>query len=1203
MNSLLQIDKKNRNIFRLNSRFQPIDNFKENELYKNVYKQVFYNIGKEKKQIKEEIISNGFCVLDREIEGYFISLNFFIAPSIDEYILKILVNTKPLKNIEKEGLISLDENGIIIKIQDKSEIPGKTAKEFIGKNFTEFGDQFLNNRQSFIDLISSINEAEKEEFIWWIKNSDGTLNPTELGIVKLEGKLFIWKNQEKERLNYLKNIMLHEERLNLALDATNTVLWDWDIINEKVFWSENSKTFFNTEAFNEDVSFSKLLAFIHPDCVDEVKTAINDSLFNKKELEVEFYTRRNEGSIVWMELKGKVHTNIQKEPIRMIGSIRDVTIKKKTQIKLSESRENYRLLVEHIPVGILIRTPNRIEFINSTALDVFEIKKASEVVDKDLTSLLKDKELVLFNSHFESIIKGIDSQKNEFILGNETEGYNTYHLESKMIIYNGKEAVNHFIYDITKEKSFYNERARAEIAEELNAFLKSEIKEHKKTQRKLLEAESFSRNIIDSSIDFIIAFDKKGNIQEFNQAAQELFGYSFKEVLKKKDVDFIKAKNSFKKLKKELKENKTFQNELTFIKANGDKFLGVFSASVIWDDEMKNSGYMMVGKDVTQLRKSERRIKESEKKYRDLFENSTDLIQSINKDGEILYVNKAWTQTLGYSESEIKTLNIKDIISHHSNYFNVSTYIESLFHESDNPLKVIVYKAKNGEEFILEGNSSINFEKGKAISSRSIFRNITDVRKAQEKIQNQAAKLNSIFNSSSHIFWTIDKRLCLTSFNKNFAEAIYKNYGTYPELNTDYSSSKNHFANEEKHNFWNVKYKDAFEGKMVHFETETKDLEGKKIYREVFLNPVLSASGEINEIAGIAHDITDKKLAEESFMEQSAKINSIFESAANMVIFTLNNNFVISSFNRNLAKLLILNYGVTLEIGCEIDISEIGKFTSNFARINKVIEAAFNGKTQHIEINITNARGQEKWYEIYFNPVYLEYKKINEISCIAFEISQRKETEDRLLSSLKDKEVLLKEVHHRVKNNLQVISSILSLQTSYVRDEKTLNILQESQNRIKSMSFIHESLYQNEDFTSIKISEYIFTLTQNLFYSYRLEGEKVKLETDFDDVFLNIDQAIPCGLIINELVSNALKYAFIDRPNGIIKVEVKQNRNNISLQVGDNGVGLPESIKIGVSDTLGFQLVHALVDQLDANIKINREKGTKYLITFEQNPI
>ena len=1100
-------------------------------------------------------------------------------------------------------MISLDTEGIILDVRDKNELPGKNCKDFIGKSFTEYGDHFFNNKNTFLNLIKGLNDNEEDEFVWWIKNTDGTINPNDLGIKKIDQRIYIWKNQEKERLHYLKNIMLHEERLNLALEATNTVLWDWDILNEKVFWSENSDTLFKSDKLKQDRSFEQLLSFIHPSCVDDVKKAVNESLFLKKELEVEFYTREDNGNIVWMELKGKVHTNLKNEPIRMIGSIRNITLKKNTEIKLSESRENYRLLVEHIPIGILIRSQNKIEFINKAGLEIFKYDKEEELLNKDLVEVLNKAEVDLFNSHFEVLANGGEPEKMEFQIGNDTDGYNTYSLESKKTIYNEVDAVNHFIYDISNEKSFYHERARAEIAEELNAVLKSEIKEHKKTQRKLLEAESFSRNIIDSSLDFIIAFDNNGNVQEFNIAAQELFGYDFKEVLKKKDHEFFYSEKSYKKLKNELEAKNNFQNELNFIKADGSKFTGLFSSSVIWDDEMKKSGYMMVGRDVTQIRKAENRIKESEKKYRDLFENSTDLIQSIDRKGNLLYVNKAWLQTLGYTENESRSLNIRDIISIESNYITVDSYLESLFHESDSPLKVIIYKAKNGEEFILEGNSSISFEKGKAISCRSIFRNITDVRKARDKIQNQAAKLNSIFNSSSHIFWTIDKRLCLTSFNKNFAEAIHRNYGVYPELNTDYSIDKDLYSDTDWRSFWKLKYKESFEGRMVHFETETKDLNGNKVHREVFLNPVISSSGEINEIAGIAHDITDKKLAEENFLEQSAKINSIFESAANMVIFTLNKNLEISSFNRNLAKLLLLNYGVTIEIGSAVEILNLNAFTQNLNKIEGAIEATFGGKTQHLEIKLSNSRGGENWYEVYLNPVYMEYKKINEISCIAFEISQRKETEDKLLNSLKDKEVLLKEVHHRVKNNLQVISSILSLQTSYVTDKNTLNILQESQNRIKSMSFIHESLYQNEDFTSIKISEYINTLTQNLLYSYRMKGEKVELETQIDEVFLNIDQAIPCGLIINELVSNALKYAFKDRDKGVILIQVKQSGNKISLSVSDNGVGLPLSIDLGISDTLGFQLVHALVDQLDANIFVEREYGTKYLITFEQNPI
>ncbi len=205
-----------------------------------------------------------------------------------------------------------------------------------------------------------------------------------------------------------------------------------------------------------------------------------------------------------------------------------------------------------------------------------------------------------------------------------------------------------------------------------------------------------------------------------------------------------------------------------------------------------------------------------------------------------------------------------------------------------------------------------------------------------------------------------------------------------------------------------------------------------------------------------------------------------------------------------------------------------------------------------------------------------------------------------MLESIREKEILLQEVHHRVKNNLQVISSILNLQSSYVKDQSSLDILRESQNRIKSMSFIHESLYQTRDFSRIEFSDYILSLSNNLIHSYSIEAGKIKLSTDFKKVFLSLDQAIPCGLIVNELVSNALKYAFPQGTTGEISLKIKESDNIIRIHIADNGIGLPADLDVEHSESLGLQLVYTLIDQLDATIEVNSEKGTNYLITFEK---
>jgi two-component sensor histidine kinase len=228
----------------------------------------------------------------------------------------------------------------------------------------------------------------------------------------------------------------------------------------------------------------------------------------------------------------------------------------------------------------------------------------------------------------------------------------------------------------------------------------------------------------------------------------------------------------------------------------------------------------------------------------------------------------------------------------------------------------------------------------------------------------------------------------------------------------------------------------------------------------------------------------------------------------------------------------------------------------------------------------------------------------NEILGVVFvgsDITDIKEAEDKIKSSLKEKELLLQEVHHRVKNNLQIISSLLNLQAGYINDEKDLEFLKDSQSRVKSMAFIHEQLYKSSDFTNINFAKYIRSLISYLSYSHGLNLEKIKMNINVEDVSLNINTAIPCGLIINELVTNSIKYAFPDERSGIINVGLNSNyEEKYVLTVGDDGIGLPEDIDYKNSATLGLQLVNNLSKQLDGSIELDRKNGTQFKIFFNK---
>lgn len=220
------------------------------------------------------------------------------------------------------------------------------------------------------------------------------------------------------------------------------------------------------------------------------------------------------------------------------------------------------------------------------------------------------------------------------------------------------------------------------------------------------------------------------------------------------------------------------------------------------------------------------------------------------------------------------------------------------------------------------------------------------------------------------------------------------------------------------------------------------------------------------------------------------------------------------------------------------------------------------------------------------------------------DVTERKHAEQRLRTALEEKELLLKEVYHRVKNNLQVIDSLLKIESEYVKDERSLAIFRESQNRIKSMALVHQQLYQTNDSNRLPFKGYIRNLAENLYRSYGVSRSRIELHLDIADILLGVDTAIPCGLIVNELISNALKYAFPEGKRGEIYVLMTEKHDDLYLlEVGDNGIGLEADFDFQKLDTLGLRLVDMLVKELHGSLKLHRNGGTMYTISFQETTL
>jgi PAS domain S-box-containing protein len=332
----------------------------------------------------------------------------------------------------------------------------------------------------------------------------------------------------------------------------------------------------------------------------------------------------------------------------------------------------------------------------------------------------------------------------------------------------------------------------------------------------------------------------------------------------------------------------------------------------------------------------------------------------------------------------------------------------------------------------------------------------------------------------------------------------------------------------------------------------------------------------------------------------------IDEMAGGILLFDKKVNLV--DINPAARKMLGLSDTVS-KIDIQMILSKWPEFNTcidNRLTLNSEAMIKVMDKTVWLDIYVTDIKdeqGRIQGHLVTFWDITVQKKIEEELTrvntSLKQEIEERRKVEIKLESSLKEKELLLKEIHHRVKNNLTIISSILSLQTMSMKDKEVSLTLTDCQNRVKSMALIHEKLYRSSDLSHVDFKEYVQSLLMSLSRSY-IKSPGISIEYDIDGISLDIDSAIPCGLIINELVSNSLKHAFKDGNPGIIKVSMKRSNGTYELIVSDNGSGLPEWVDYKNTASLGLQLVVTLTEQLKGKIELYKDKGTAFKISFKE---
>jgi PAS domain S-box-containing protein len=1009
---------------------------------------------------------------------------------------------------------------------------------------------------------------------------------------------------------------LRESRMALekVLNTIDEAIYHIDLTREPgqriKFVSDSIFTIFGItkEDFLRDKNI--FLEYYHPEDLEKIRKT-SEALEVEKVPKNYYYRFRHPstGNYIWVEERVTPWFDKKGRLIEVFGVARNVTERKLAEEKLERSEERFRMI-----------TQNASDMIFRYAFRPYPHYVYVSPAAEAITGFTPE-EFYADNQLIEKIIYPEDMEQLQRIsAGILSEDPLYLSDDSPPMILRNRRKDGRTVWTETRNKPVYDENGKLFAIDGISR----DITTRKDFEEELFASRESYKSLIEQNPDGIIIADFNQKILFSNKSALTISGIgSEKELLGHKLLNFLSPDQQersaeriktviegkevpFEIIKIQHKDGRIVEAEskpsiYTYL---GEKTILVFLRNINAERQLeKEQMRAQVAEESTkrlQLEIEERVLAEqklfaTQKNLRLLIDSSLDMICASNKEGFVTEFNKAAQQTFGYTAEEVIGKHVSLLYENPQERMNV---MKDLVEGGGYFSGEVVNLKKNGEVFTaLLSASILKDEKGNVVGSMGVSRNITEKKRAERELRLSEEKYRAIYNQAYIGIALVD------TLNDTYIDVNQR-------LCDMLGYSADELRNKTVHDLRQPGDLSRLPGGKIFIERgferiidehSYKHKNGTTVIVNVTISLVKNEDGKPLYFVYVYEDLTPKRRAEEQIHIQAAKLNAVFESSTHM-IWTLDRNYKLTSFNRNQADWLKRSYGINAYVGMPM---ASGKMVSgeeyNDFWIEKMNET-FKGTQQVFEVSFVNKQGEVSWREIFLNPIYDEKDNIVEASCIANDITDKKQADDNLRLSLKEKEVLLKEVHHRVKNNLQVISSILNLQSSYVRDKKILEILLESQNRIKSMAFVHESLYQTKDFSNISFREYVENISRNLVHSYASTDYPPELKLDLDDIQLNLDIAIPCGLIINELLSNSLKYAFEPKKKGKIEISIRQKEKTILISIADNGRGLPENIDFRNTESLGLQLVVSLVEQINGKIKLDSKKGTKFTIEFSGSP-
>lgn len=597
---------------------------------------------------------------------------------------------------------------------------------------------------------------------------------------------------------------------------------------------------------------------------------------------------------------------------------------------------------------------------------------------------------------------------------------------------------------------------------------------------------------------------------------------------------------------------------------------------------------------VLDSRQKEEALRQSLDKYRTIVENIQEGYYEVDLAGNFTFANESLCRMLGYPPDKVLGLNNRDYMDEESARKVYAAFNQ--VYRTGQPASLIELEVLTADGTKHHAEFSVSLIKdanNQPTGFRGIVRDVTERKKAEQALIEVNSRLQALLEAIPDVVYFKDTEYRNLIFNRAFEKlcglpreeiAGKKDADLLPPDLAEHCRRSDEEVMARR--------------SPLRFEEESIGPDGQKVYFETIKAPIFGPDGSPLGIVGVSRDITPRKLREEEIRASEKKFRLLAQNAQDLIyhyeLFPERGFSYVSP-----AALPITGY-TPEEHYADPDLGVKIVHPEDRHLLQSLSEGKVNPE-EPLVLRWLRKDGKIIWTEQRNVPIYDETGRLVALEGIARDITERKAAEERIKASLREKEVLIREIHHRVKNNLQVISSLLNLQGRTLRDPVILQVFRECQNRVRSMALVHEKLYQSKDLSRIPFADYIRSLTYHLFHIHRVEASRIALREDIEDVTLDLNTAIPCGLILNELISNALKYAFPEGRNGEILIQFKrQDTDKFLLLVSDNGVGLPENLDLHRTSTLGMQIVTLLVQQLDGTLEIRRQPGAEFRILFQK---